>query len=399
MSRRMVEMVESIRQAALARPMPRAEAATVRRAAAEAVELSAELRRMQAVLAGGGLGRQAGWAGTAELSFQQSLEGELNRFAPAVQRLEVHATALAGYARELERLGPPLQAARARLAAGSAAELADFERHWQEWDAARRRCMAGLAVGIPGHRHGWSGLFSTVTGAVRHPPGLADMSHALSDLGQALVVTGAVLALVCPPAAGAVWAAVAVVAVCQLAVDVTRRERGDHVGLAELGWDALAMVPGGRLAAGFHSAAEASAAIERLAPELRSVRLVPGGGLKMHEGTATYRGHTLLKHVGLKPRQLRRRFRTEPRIIWSSSFTDRQTAESAIGRLLYERKSEIEQWLASPSRRLELDGDYGREVGLSVSRDGLVRRPSSLRVVLRKEKSQLGYFIRTAYPE
>jgi Bacterial CdiA-CT RNAse A domain len=397
MSRRMVEMVESVRQAALARPMPRAEAATVRRAAAEAVELSAELRRMQAVLAGG-LGRQAGWAGTAELAFQESLTGELNRFGPAVRRLEVHATALAGYARELERLGPPLQAARARVAAGSAAELADFERHWQDWDAARRRCMAGLAVGIPGHRHGWSGLVSAVTGTVRHPPGLADLSHALSDLGQALVVTGTVLALVCPPAAGAVWAAVAVVAVCQLAVDLTRRERGEHVGLAELGWDALAVVPGGRLAAGIHSAAEASAAIERLAPELRSVRLVPGGGLKMHEGTATHRGHTLLKHVGLKPRQLAKRFKREPDVKWSSSFTDRQTAESAIGRLLQDRNAEITQWLAAPSRRLKLDGDYGTEVGRSVSRHGMVKRPSSFRVVLDKEKSPLGYFVRTAYP-
>src|SRR6185312_15008220 len=139
----------------------------------------------------------------------------------------------------------------------------------------------------------------------------------------------------------------------------------------ELGWDALAAVPGGRFV---RSASEASAAIERLAPELRSVRLVPGGGLKMHEGTATHRGHTLLKHVGKKPKQLRRRFKSEPRIIWSSSFTDRQTAESTIGRLLHERNSDIAEWLASPDPRLELVGDYGKEVGYSVSRDGLVSR-------------------------
>jgi hypothetical protein len=208
-----------------------------------------------------------------------------------------------------------------------------------------------------------------------------------------------VLALVCPPAAGPVWAALGVVAACQLAIDLTRRQRGDRVGLAGLGWDATAAIPGGRLVAEIHSAAEASAAIERLAPQLRTVRLVPGGGLKMHEGTATHRGHTLLKHVGLTRKQLATRFKTEPRIIWSSSFTDRQTAESAVGGLLHDRSSQLERWLASPSRRLELDGDYGAEVGLSVSRNGELRRPSTFRVVLRKEQSPLGYFIRTAYPE
>jgi len=204
-----------------------------------------------------------------------------------------------------------------------------------------------------------------------------------------------VLALVCPPAAGPVWAAVAAVAACQLAVDLARRQRGEQVGLAELGLDVLAALPAGRIV---RSAREASAAIERLAPELRSVRLVPGGGLKMHEGTATHRGHTLLKHVGKKEKQLRRRLKREPGIRWSSSFTDRQTAESVIGRLLHDRKYDIDQWLAGPNPRLRLDGDYGTEIGRSVSRHGMVKRPSSFRVVLDKEKSQLGYFIRTAYP-
>ena len=138
---------------------------------------------------------------------------------------------------------------------------------------------------------------------------LADVSRVLGDLGQALVVAGMVLTFVCPPAAGAVWAAVAVVAVCQLVVDGTRRERGEPVGSAQLGWDAAAILPMGRLAAGMRSAGAASAAIERLAPHLRSSRIVPGGGLAAHEGTATYRGHTLLKHVGKTPEELAARFK------------------------------------------------------------------------------------------
>ncbi|HEU5270311.1 MAG TPA: RNase A-like domain-containing protein [Jatrophihabitans sp.] len=392
----MIDTAESVRQA-LSRPMPHADAATARLAAARAAGLSAELRRVQDVLSGAAV-RQLGWSGVAEYAFQDALSAELGRFAPAIQRLEAHAAALTGYARELEVLGPQLLAARARLAGGPAGGVADFERCWQQWDAARRRCMAGLAV--EGHRHGWwSGLTSEVSQTVRHEvAGLAGLSRVLGDLGQALTVAGLVLALVCPPAAGAVWAAVAVLAVCQLAVDVTRREHGEHVGLAGLGWDALAALPGGRLAAEAHSAAEASAAIERLAPELRSSRIVPGGGLKAHEGSATYRGHTLLKHYNKSPRQLTRRFKDQPDLTWSSSFFDRQTAESAIGRVLQERDPEIAQWLASPSGRLQLDADYGTEVGYSVSRDGVIRRPSTFRVVLFKEDSQLGYFIRTAYP-
>ncbi|MFL6162243.1 MAG: RNase A-like domain-containing protein [Jatrophihabitantaceae bacterium] len=391
----MVYLAESVQQA-LTRPMPCADAATARLAAARAAGMSAELRRLQGALTCS-MGREAGWSGAAELAFQDSLSSELSRFAPAARRFEGYAAVLAGYARELDQLGPRLLAARARLADGSAAGVADFERCWQEWDAARRRCVSGLAVHADGHRHGWSGLLGGVARVLPHP-GLARLSQALGDLGQALVVAGVVLALVCPPAAGAVWAAVAVVAVCQLAVDVARRERGEQVGLAELGWDALAAVPGGRWAAEAHSAAEAGAVIERLAPELRSSRLVPGGGLAAHEGTATRRGHTLLKHVGKTSRQLTRRFESEPRIFWSSSFTDRQTAESAIGRLLGERDSDIAQWLAGPVHRLELRGDYGTEVGQSVSRDGVVHHPSSFRVVLFKEESRLGYFVRTAYP-
>ena len=395
----MIDTAESVRQA-LGRPMPCADAVTARLAAARVAGMSAELRQAQAVLSAA-MGRQVGWSGAAELAFRDSLSTELNRLAGDIGRFEDYATALSDYARELEVLGPPLLAARARLAhpAAGAAGVAEFERCWQGWDAARRRCMARLSSVAAGHRHGWSGLASRVSGALRRETtSLAGLSRALSDVGQALMVAGLVLALVCPPAAAAVWAAVAVVAVCQLAIDVTRRERGEHVGLSGLGWDALAALPGGRWAAELHTAAEASTAIEGLTPELRSSRLVPGGGLKAHEGTATHRGHTLLKHDGKTTKQLRRRFKTEPWLNFSSSFTDRATAESAIGRLLQERSSEITQWLAGTDRQLELDGDYGTEVGRSVSQDGVVLRPSSFRVVLRREKSRLRYFIRTAYP-
>src|SRR5206468_3647235 len=111
----------------------------VRLAAARAAGMAAELRRLQGVLSGS-LGRQAGWSGAAELAFQDSVSAEVAWFAPAVRRYEGYAAALAGYARELDRLAPGLRAARARLAAGTdpaaaAAWSAEFERCWQQWDA------------------------------------------------------------------------------------------------------------------------------------------------------------------------------------------------------------------------------------------------------------------------
>jgi Bacterial CdiA-CT RNAse A domain len=231
-------------------------------------------------------------------------------------------------------------------------------------------------------------------------PKLSELSHALGDLSQALVVAGVVLALVCPPAAGAVWAAVAVVAVCQLAVDATRRARGEQVGWAQLGWDAAAVLPVGRLdrVAEFGSAAEASAAIERLAPELRSSRVVPGGGLAAHEGTASYRGHTLLKHVGKTPRQLAKRFKNEPGLNFSSSFTDRATAEAAIAKTLDEHRRAIADWLTDPQKPLTLHGAFDEIIGRSVGRDGRALRTGRLRVVLRAEETDLRFYIRTAYP-
>ena len=392
--------------------MPAADAATVRTAAARAAGLAAELRQVHAALSGS-MGQAAGWSGSAELAFQDSMSSQLSQFAPAVQRYEGYAAAFARYATELEWVEPRLRAARSRLANAVPAGLgggvdpscvaaAEFQRCWADWDAARARCAAGLAaageVAADPRRSGWSRLLHGVTSVLPDGISLADLSRALADLGQALTVAGVVLALVCPPAAGAVWAAVAVVAVCQLAIDTTRRQRGERVGLASLGWDAMAVLPVGRLAAQARTAAEASEAIERLAPELRSSRIVPGGGLAAHEGTATYRGHTLLKHVGKTPEELAQRFRVEPDLRWSSSFTDRGSAEALISRAVAENGSAITRWLAQPGNRLVLDEDYGIEVGRSMSRHGTVIGPSSFRVVLAKENSSLGFFVRTAYP-
>ncbi len=394
--------------------MPTADAATVRSAAVRAAGLAARLREVHAALRGS-LGRAVGWSGSAELAFQDSVNAQLGQFAPAVQRYEGYAAVLGRYAAELEVVGPRLRAARSRLTSavpagpgggadlGCSAAVVEFQRCWADWDAARARCVAGLAAagqsGADSRPGGWSRLLHEVTGVLPDRVSLAELSHALAGLGQALAVAGLVLALVCPPAAGAVWAALAVVTVCQLAVDATRRQRGERVGLANLGLDAMAVLPVGRILGQARTAAEASEAIERLAPHLRSSRLVPGGGLAAHEGTATSRGHTLLKHVNQTPEQLAQRFTNEPKLERSSSFVDRQNAEAAVAKVLDDQAEAVARWLAGPDRKLVLESDLGVEVGISMAKGGTIVSATKSLVVLRKENTMLGYCIRTAYPK
>lgn len=396
--------------ALLARPMPVMDSGLVWPLASWAGDIAADLTWLRGVLAGP-LGEQTGWAGSAELACAEAMATHSAQLVRVVARFEGYAATLAGYARALERLGPRLTGARRRLEAhpDDASAAAELDRWWREWEAARDRCVTGLrAAGTgEGTRHWWSGWAGRVSPPAWHGMSLTGLSHALAELGQGLVVAGLVCALVCPPAAGAIWAAVAVVAVCQLAVDATRRARGEPVGWAGLGWDVAAALPAGRGLGGFralsaemrewHSAAEASAAIERLPVSLRSSPLVPGG-LKAHEGSATYRGHTILKHLDKTPGDLVRRFKDEPHLKWSSSFTDRQTAEAAIAQALDENRAAISEWLAQPWPTYRLVNDVGTQVGLSVAKDGTIVSSSKVHVTLRKENTVLGYYIKTAYP-
>lgn len=393
------------------RPMPSASAETVRLVAARMAALAGELYRVQTAVQGA-MGADAGWSGSAQLAFQESMTAQLGTLAPIVQRYDEYAAALAGYARDLDYLQPRLQAARSRAEVpGDPSAAAEFERCWREWDAARGRCVARLratGLGSAGSRHGWwSGLADSVCRVVHPSVSLAGLSRVLSDLGQGLLVAGLVCALVCPPLAGAVWAAVAVVAACQLAVDAARKKRGEPVGWAGLGWDVAAAVPAGRAVRGvriaveevaeYRTAAEADAAIKRLPKHLRSSPVVPGG-LSAHEGTATHRGHTLLKHVGKTPGQLIQRFKAEPHLKWSSSFTDHRSAEAAIAHALDKNRDAIGEWLTQSWPTYRFVADVGADVGHSVGKDGTIVYASKVHVTLRKEDTMLGYYIKTAYP-
>lgn len=392
--------------------MPVADAAVVELVARRPGGLVGELARLRE-MAAGLLGSGVGWSGSAELAFRDSFADGLVEFGPVLARLDEYAAALAGYARELAVVEPGLRAVRARLAAvpEDPGAVAGFESCWRDWDAARRRCVTRLQATTPvvGQRHRWSGFTGAVCGVLEHGVGgLADCSRLLGELGQGLVAAGLVCALVCPPLAGPVWATVAVVAVCQLAVDAARRERGEPVGWTTLGWDAAAALPAGRAVRRVHvtieefaevrTAAQADAAIRRLPKRLRSSPLAPGGGLEAHEGNATHRGHTILKHIKETDAELIQRFETEPNLVWSSSFIDRRTAEASIAVALDRNRPAIERWLNQPRPWLEFEVDVGTEIGRSVSRSGTIVKASKVRVVLRREKTVLGYYIKTAYP-
>jgi hypothetical protein len=382
------------------RRMPTADVASVRLAAAQAAAMAADLRRVRAALTNAAV---EGWAGSAEASFTESVAAHAAQLDPVARRYDGYAAALAGYAARLAVVEPRLRAARARLdgaadqtgarldAAADPAGAQLFEEAWQEWDTARRQCKRSLARAgtIAADRHGVSAAWHALT--------LARVSKALSELSDALFVAALVLAPV-PGVGEVLWAAVAVVAVAQLAVDATRYERGDKaVTRGDVAWDAAAVLPLGRLFRGAKSAAQASREIELLPAELRSAPVVPGG-LMAHEGTATARGHTIGKHVRISRRALAKRFTADPRLRFSSSFVSRAKAEAAISRVLADSDTAIAGWLRNPRAPLVLEGDFGQVIGRTMDRSGRITKTTKVRVILKKENSMLGYYIKTAFP-
>jgi CDI toxin RNase A-like protein len=144
--------------------------------------------------------------------------------------------------------------------------------------------------------------------------------------------------------------------------------------------------------------AEADAAIRRLPRRLRSSPLVPGGGLQAHEGSGGQRGHTVARHVNKTPAELAQRFKHDPNLKWSSSFTDRATAEAAIAMALAYNRSALRNWLDQSWPTYRFVVDVGADIGRSMARNGTMVSTSKVHVTLRREDTMLGYYIKTAFP-
>jgi len=128
------------------------------------------------------------------------------------------------------------------------------------------------------------------------------------------------------------------------------------------------------------------------------VKQESGGSLIYHEN---FGGHPVSKHVGKTDAQLIDRFLTEPHIPSSSSFTNLETADKAVGEVLIENRENIQSWLAGTDRQLPLSMDLNYSVGKkALNGSTSVQSSTTAFVLLRRDPLMPnGYRIHTAYPE
>lgn len=112
-------------------------------------------------------------------------------------------------------------------------------------------------------------------------------------------------------------------------------------------------------------------------------------------------GHVLRKHVGRTDNELRDRLERERNISGASTYTDRATAEHAIGSAIAQSQPRIQSWLDHPGghANLVLDYDSDRPLGRTINRGDSQSRPCSHAVVVLKFDPPAGYHVLTSYPE
>lgn len=112
-------------------------------------------------------------------------------------------------------------------------------------------------------------------------------------------------------------------------------------------------------------------------------------------------GHTLKKHVGRSDEELRERLRRERNISAASTYTDRETAERAVGGAIDANKQKIQRWLEREGGHpnLVLDYDSDRPVGRTLRRGSDSVEPCSHAVVVLKWDDGGQYHVLTSYPE
>ncbi len=112
-------------------------------------------------------------------------------------------------------------------------------------------------------------------------------------------------------------------------------------------------------------------------------------------------GHILRKHVGQTDQQLRERLEWEPGITGASTYTDRATAEHAVGAAIAESHDRIQQWLRRPGGHpnLVLDYDAGAPIGRTMNRGESEAHPCAHALVVLKYAGPNDYYVLTSYPE
>ena len=116
-------------------------------------------------------------------------------------------------------------------------------------------------------------------------------------------------------------------------------------------------------------------------------------------------GHILRKHVGQTDEQLRERLERERHITGASTYTDRASAEHAVGAAIAQSQERIQSWLNRPGGHPNLVLDYDSEapIGRTMNRGENQSRPCThALVVLKYDLKYAGpdrYYVLTSYPE
>ena len=111
-------------------------------------------------------------------------------------------------------------------------------------------------------------------------------------------------------------------------------------------------------------------------------------------------GHVLRKHVGRSDAELRERLERERNISAASTYTDRATAEQAVGEAIAASQGRIQRWLDRSGNRpnLVLDYDSSQPIGRTLNRGESGPQPCSHAVVVLKYSAP-SYYVLTSYPE
>ena len=112
-------------------------------------------------------------------------------------------------------------------------------------------------------------------------------------------------------------------------------------------------------------------------------------------------GHTLRKHVGRTDDDLRQRLRRERNISAASTWTDRDTAERAVGSALEQSRNRIDRWLSRTGGHpnLVIDYDSDRPIGRSLRRDADQPEPCSHATIVLRWAGDNNFYVLTSYPE
>jgi len=124
----------------------------------------------------------------------------------------------------------------------------------------------------------------------------------------------------------------------------------------------------------------------------------PGRDLSHDEAAG---GHILRKHVGQTDEQLRERLEQERHITGASTYTDRATAEHAVGAAIAQSQGRIQRWLYGSGGHPNLVLDYDSEtpIGRTMNRGENQSHPCTHALVVLKYSGPNEYYVLTSYPE